>query len=122
MGKIRSAFAQLAAMPHPRRRRHHDAGATVVQTPAQLGVLAVEVDRRIEAPEGPEQIGADQEIGRRQDEDVADAVVLFLVDLAGSRSTGSISPKRSMPSPTACSTRGSSQSTNLGPTAPAFER
>ena len=55
----------------------------MVDSPAQLGVLAVEVDRRIEAPERAEQVGADQEVRRRQDEHVADAVVLFLVDLAG---------------------------------------
>ena len=83
MGKVRAAFAQRSAMTHPCSRSHYDAGATVVQTPTQFGVLAVEVDRRIEPPERSEEIGAHQEVRRREGEDVADAVVLFLVDLTG---------------------------------------
>ena len=54
----------------------------MVDAPTELGVLAVEVDGRVEAAEFAEQVGAHQQIGRRQDEHVPDAVVLLLVDLA----------------------------------------
>ncbi len=83
VGKIRTTVHEPRTVPYRCRRRHDHPGATVVDPPAQLGVLTVEVDRRIEAPERPEQIRTYQEVGRWQDEDVANSVVLFLVDLAG---------------------------------------
>ena len=63
-------------------RRHDDAGSAVVHPPAELDVLAVQVDRVIEPAELSEEVGAHQQTGGREDEDVTHAVVLFLVDFA----------------------------------------
>jgi hypothetical protein len=54
-----------------------------VGAPAQIDVLAVERDARVESPEDPEQVGAHEQTGGREHEHVADRVVLFLVELAG---------------------------------------
>ena len=54
-----------------------------VCTPAQVDVVAVEADRRIEPAELAQQVGAHEDACRRQHEHVANGVVLFLVDLAG---------------------------------------
>ena len=54
-----------------------------VDPPAQVDVVAVERDRRVEPAERPEQVGTHEQAGRRQGEDVADGVVLLLVVLAG---------------------------------------
>ena len=59
-----------------------DPGPGVVGTPAQIDVLPVERDRRVEAAERPEQVGAHQQTGRREDEHVTHGVVLLLVELA----------------------------------------
>ena len=64
------------------RRHHHDPGAAEVGPPAEVDVVAVEVDRRVEAGDRPEQVGANHQAGRRQGEHVAHRVVLLLVDLA----------------------------------------
>ena len=50
-------------------------------SPAEVDVVAVEVDCRVEAGDRPEQIGANHEACRRKCEHVADRVVLLLVDL-----------------------------------------
>ncbi len=69
-------------MAHPGARSHHDTRTAVVDAPAELDVFAVEVDRVVEPAELAEQVGTHHQARGRQDEDVADAVVLFLVDLA----------------------------------------
>ncbi len=73
---------QLAAVTDPSRRCDHDAGAGEVDPPAQLDVVATEVDHRVETADLAEQIGADQHARRRDDEDVAHPVLLLLIDLA----------------------------------------
>ena len=69
-------------MTHPGGRGDHHPGAADVGPPAQVDVLAVEAHRRVEPAEGAEQVGADEEAGRRDGEHVGDGVVLLLVDLA----------------------------------------
>ena len=73
---------QRLAVPGPRRGHDHDPGAAEVGAPAEVDVVAVEVDRRVEAADRPEQVGANQQARRRQGEHVAHGVVLLLVDLA----------------------------------------
>ena len=58
-------------------------GATVVDSPTELDVLAVHVDHRVESIEFTEQVRPDEHHGRRDHEHVAHPVVLLLVDLAG---------------------------------------
>ena len=82
VAQVGSPLAQTADVAHPSRGDHDDTGAAVMDPPAQLGVLTVEVDRRVEAAELAEEVGAHEQVRRRQHEHVADAVVLFLVDLA----------------------------------------
>ena len=82
MAQVGAPLTQLADVAYPSRRHHDDPSAAVMDSPAQLGVLAVEVDRRVEPAELAEQVGTNQQIRRRQHEHVANAVVLFLVDLA----------------------------------------
>ena len=93
-----------------------------MRPPAQVDVLAVEAHRRVEPAEGAEQVGADQEAGRRDGEHVGDGVVLLLVDLADLDAAGRAAPKRSTSRPTSWRTRGLSHVTSFGPTMPALER
>ena len=83
VSQVGAALPQPADVAHPRRGHHDHPGAAVMDPPAQLGVFAVEVDRGIEAAQLAEQVGAHEQIGGGQHEDVPDTVVLFLVDLAG---------------------------------------
>ena len=76
------ADLELLAVADPGLRGDDDAGAAEVDPPAQVDVVAVERDRRVEAAEGAEQVGPHEQARRREDEDVADGVVLLLVVLA----------------------------------------
>ena len=58
-------------------------GAREVGPPAQVEVVAVEVDVVREAAERAEEVDAHEQAGRRHAEDVAHGVVLLLVQLAG---------------------------------------
>ena len=80
--EVGSADLQLLAVADPGLRGDDDARAAQVDAPAQVDVVAVERDRRVEAAEGAEQVGAHEQAGRGEDEDVADGVVLLLVVLA----------------------------------------
>ena len=81
VAQIGASLTQLAEMTHSRRGNHHHPGSAVMDSPAQFGVLAVVLDDGIEAAQLAEQIGPHQQIRRRQHEDIADPVVLFLIDL-----------------------------------------
>ena len=83
--QVGSADVELLAVADTSLRGDHDAGAAQVGPPAQVDVVAVERDGRVEAAERPEQVGPGQQAGRRQDEHVADRVVLLLVVLARAR-------------------------------------
>ena len=74
---------ELLAVADTGLRRDDDACAAQVDAPAQVDVVAVERDRRVEPAERSEEVGAHQEARRRHGEDVADGVVLLLVVLAG---------------------------------------
>ena len=75
--------ATSASRWRARARRDHDhACPAAVGAPAQVEVLAVEADRRVEPAERAEEVGAHQEARRREREHVAHGVVLLLVDLA----------------------------------------
>ncbi len=80
----------------PGRRSHQDSGADHVGPPRQVEVLAEELDARVEAAERGEQVGAHQGGGAGDVEDVADSVVLLLVELAAldvrGRGTGLVRP------------------------------
>ena len=80
--EIRTADLELLTVAHAGLRGDHDAGPAQVDPPAQLDVVAVEVDRRVEAAQRPEQVGAYEQAGRREREHVADRIVLLLVVLA----------------------------------------
>ena len=80
--QVRTALGQCLAMTSPGRRHDDDARASEVGAPAQVDVVTIEVDRSVEAGDRPEQVGAHHQACRRQGEDVADRVVLLLVDLA----------------------------------------
>ncbi|MEZ5266649.1 MAG: hypothetical protein R2755_33750 [Acidimicrobiales bacterium] len=75
------ALAERLEVPDPGVRRHQHPGAGQVGAPAEVGVLAVVGDGLVEAAEGPQQVGPDEEAGARHVEHVADAVVLLLVEL-----------------------------------------
>ena len=81
--QVRSSLREVAAVANASARRDDDAGPAVMHAPAELDVLAVQVDRGVESAEFTEQVGADQQTGRGEHEDVSDTIVLFLVDLAG---------------------------------------
>ena len=83
-GWLRSGrrLVQLLAMTHPGRRSDDHPGPADVHPPAQVDVVAVEADRRVEPAEGAEQVGPHEQAGRRDGEHVGDGVVLLLVDLA----------------------------------------
>ena len=69
-------------MSSPCRWDNNDARSAEMGSPAQVDVVAVEVDRSVEAGNRPEQVGADHHARRRQGKHVAHRVVLFLVDFA----------------------------------------
>ena len=83
VAEVGPALDELLAVSSSGRRHHDDAGTPAMRPPAQVDVFAVEADRRVEATERAEQIGAHEETGRRQREHVAHRVVLLLVDLTG---------------------------------------
>ena len=63
-------------------RHHEHSRSTQVHSPTQVEVLAVEANFAWIATDFAEEIAAHHDTRRRQDEDVADRVVLFLVSLA----------------------------------------
>ncbi len=81
VAEVGTSLTEHADVANPGRRHHDHAGPAVMDPPAQLGVLAIEVDRRVEATEFAKQVGANQQIGRGQHEDVSHPVVLLLIDL-----------------------------------------
>ena len=64
MVEIGTPGRQAAEVTDPGRRRDDDARAAVMDSPAEFGVFAVEVDRRVEPAEFAEQVGAHEEVGR----------------------------------------------------------
>ena len=97
---VGAALAQGLHVAGPGRRRHQHPGTRQVGAPAQVDVLAVVGHRLVEATQRGEQVGADQHAAPGHGEDVAHAVVLFLVELAplgdGARAprTGPSPPRR----------------------------
>ena len=83
MRKIGSAPHEALDVAGLGRRHHQHASTVVVRPPAEVEVVAVEVDVFVESAEGPEQIGTHEQTRRGQGEDVAYGVVLFLVGLPG---------------------------------------
>jgi hypothetical protein len=83
VGEVGTAFGQSLEMAGAGRRHHHHPRPAEVGAPAQVDVVAVELDRRVEPAERSEQVGAYQEARRRQREHVANRVVLLLVGLTG---------------------------------------
>ena len=80
--EVGPAHVELFAVAHGRLRSDDDPRTAQVGTPAQVDVVAVERHRGVEPPEGAEQVGPREEAGGREDEHVADGVVLLLVVLA----------------------------------------
>ena len=80
--EIRSTDLELLTVANAGLRSDDDACAAQVDPPAELDVVAVVGDRRVEPSEGPEEVGPHEQAGRREREHVADRVVLFLVVLA----------------------------------------
>ena len=117
-GAARSALE----VAHPRRRHHHHPSAAEVGAPAQIDVLAVEGDLVVEAAEAAEQVGTDQQAGRR-----AGRTRRGRRRAAPGRSRRARRSDRSRRSGRrrdrrAAARCGSSHSTSFGPTMPAFER
>ena len=67
---------------HPRGRCHQDPCAHELGAPAEVDVVPLLPHLGVEPVEGVEQVAADEEAGGGHREDVADRVVLFLVELA----------------------------------------
>ena len=82
VGEVGAPLGELLAMAGPGCGHHHHPGAAEVGAPAQIDVVAVELDRRVETTDRAEQVGAHQQARRRHGERVADRVVLLLIDLA----------------------------------------
>ena len=80
--QVGPADVELLAVAGPGLRGDDDPSAAQVSPPAQVDVVAVERHRRVEAAERAEQVGPREQARRREDEDVADGVVLLLVVLA----------------------------------------
>ena len=78
----RRALGQRLDVSRPGPGGHEHPASGDVAPPAEVEVLAHEVDRRVEPPQVLEQISADEDAAAGYDEDVADAVVLALVELA----------------------------------------
>jgi hypothetical protein len=81
--QVGSPVLEPLAVTDDRVGRDHHPRAGQMGPPAQLDVVTVEADRRIEPAERPEQVGPHEQAGRRQDEHVAHGVVLLLIELAG---------------------------------------
>ena len=79
--EVGPAHDQLLAMAHAGLRGDDDAGAAEVGPPAQVDVVTVERDGGVVAAEGAEEVGPGEDARRREDEHVADRVVLLLVVL-----------------------------------------
>ena len=80
--EVGAPLLQTLAVAHAGIGCHHDPRTLEVRSPAQLGVVAVERDGRVEPAELAEQVGPHEQARRRQHEHVTNRVVLLLVDLA----------------------------------------
>jgi hypothetical protein len=80
--EVRASFSELPTVPHSCGRNNHHSGAAEMNPPAQLDVVAVERNRRIESADLTKQISPGQHKRRWQREHVTHAIVLFLVDFA----------------------------------------
>ena len=80
--QVGPADVELLAVAGAGLRGDDDPSAAQVSAPAQVDVVAVERHRRVEAAERAEQVSAREQARRREDEDIADGVVLLLVVLA----------------------------------------
>ena len=83
VGEVRTSLDEFGPMTSTSSRDDEDTSPAEVRPPAQVEAVAVEVDVGRETTERAEQVGSDQQTGRRQGEHVPDGVVLLLVDLAG---------------------------------------
>lgn len=70
-------------MTHARRRDDDDAGTAVMNPPTQFQVVTVEGNGWIEPTQLPEEIGPGEQERTRDGKDVADTVVLLLIELPG---------------------------------------
>ena len=103
--EVGPADLELLAVADPGLRGDDDPGAAQVDPPAQLDVVAVEADRRVEAAEGPEQVGPHEQAGRRERRTRRGRASCCSWSYSPGSVIGSTSPKRSRPRPTCCSTR-----------------
>ena len=83
MMEIRPTVAQGFAVTGSSIGSNDHPGAGQVRPPTKIHVFAIERHHRVEATETSEQVGANEQAGRRKDKDVAHRVVLFLIRLAG---------------------------------------
>jgi hypothetical protein len=81
-------------MPHGRAGSCDNAGTCQLRAPAEIDVLAVRTHLWIETPDSREQVDPREQAGARNGEDLADFVMLGLVELpfldAGDRSSETI--------------------------------
>ena len=111
--QIGATLVEHLAVAGPRRRHDHDSRATEVRPPAQIDVVAVEVDRRVEP--GPRPRNRSARISMQADGRANTSRTASCCSWSTSpcSTNGSISPKRSTPRPTCCRTPGSSQAHQL---------
>ncbi len=81
MVKVRTAIYQCLTVADPGRRHHNHASTAEVCPPAEIDVVTLVLDGRIEATDGAEQISASEKAGGGHREDVAHGIVLLLVEL-----------------------------------------
>jgi hypothetical protein len=81
-GGALGAIRERLGVPHASRSRHHDAGTGDPGPPRQAEVVREEVDRLVEAADLREAVGAHEREPAGDREDVAQSVVLALVQFA----------------------------------------
>ena len=81
--EVGPALGECLAVARAGGGHHQHAGAAEVRAPAQVDVVTLVLDGRVEPSDGAEQVGAHEQARRRHSEHVAHGIVLLLVVLAG---------------------------------------
>jgi len=81
--EVWTPLSELATVSNSCSRNNDHASSAVMDSPAQLDIVAMERDGGIEPADLTEQVSPDQHERRWQREHVAHAIVLFLVNFAG---------------------------------------
>ena len=114
--EVRAPLRQALPVADPGVGHHEHPGARQVGPPAQVQVVAEEVDVVGEAAEGAEQVDADEQAGASGTQNTSRTASCCSWSSSPISAVSSVTPTRSALRPTCWSTFGRSQSTSLGPT------